>query len=138
MIGHVTPAESRAKARILIVEDEAMIAFTLEELLMISGFDIAGVAGRLDTALEIIEEDVCDAAILDTNLAGVSSGPAALALTKRGIPFIVVSGYSAAQQHDVAFAGAPRLQKPCDIDHLISALRGVLPAYTELNSREPT
>ncbi len=138
MTGHVTPAENRAKARILIVEDEAMIAFTLEELLMISGFDIAGVAGRLEAALEIIEKDVCDAAILDTNLAGVSSGPAALALTKRGIPFIVVSGYSAAQQHDAAFAGALRLQKPCDIDHLIFALHGILPAHIGLSSREPT
>ena len=115
-----------------------MIAFTLEELLMISGFDIAGVAGRLEAALEIIEKDVCDAAILDTNLAGVSSGPAALALTKRGIPFIVVSGYSTAQQHDAAFAGALRLQKPCDIDHLIFALHNILPAHIGLSSREPT
>jgi len=129
MILDVAPVESRSKARILIVEDEALIAFTLEELLIISGFDIAGVAGRLEAALEIIEKDMCDAAILDANLAGVSSGPAALALTERGIPFIVVSGYSAAQQHDVAFAGALRLQKPCDINHLVSALHDILPAH---------
>ena len=131
------PPQGRPKARILIVEDEAMIAFTLEELLVLSGFDSAGVAGRLDVALDIIARDVCDAAILDANLAGTSSAPAALALTKLGIPFVVVSGYSAAQQHDAAFADAVRLQKPCDIDHLISALHDILPDRTGLASHEP-
>ena len=137
MSDEFAPSQSRRKARILIVEDEAMIAFTLEELLVMSGFDSAGVAGRLDVALDIIEKDVCDAAILDANLAGTSSAPAALALTKRGVPFIVVSGYSAAQQPDPAFSGAPRLQKPCDIDDLISALHGILPDYAGLESHGP-
>jgi len=129
MSDEVSPSQSRPKARILIIEDEAIIAFTLEELLIMSGFDSAGVAARLDVALDIIERDVCDAAILDANLAGTSSAPAALALTKRGVPFLVVSGYSAAQRPEAAFAGAVRLQKPCDIDDLISALHDILPAH---------
>ena len=113
-----------------------MIAYTLEELLILAGFESAGVAGRLEAALEIIEKGNCDAAILDANLAGTSSGPAASALTARGIPFIVVSGYSTAQQHDVAFGAAPRLQKPCNVDHLISALREMLPAGRFESSHE--
>ncbi len=112
--------------RILIVEDEAMIALVLEECLTDAGFTIAGVAGRLDAALASIAGGAIDAVILDANLAGVSAGPAALALTARGIPFVVVSGYSP-QQQAREFAGAPCLQKPCRPDALIEVLRGLLP-----------
>ena len=124
----VSSTEGPSRARILIVEDEPMIAFTLEELLVIAGFDIAGVAGRLPAALEFIAAGGCDAAILDANLAGTSSAPAAVALTALGIPFIVVSGYSAAQHQETAFAGAPRLQKPCDIDQLVAVLHVLVKA----------
>jgi len=119
-------SEFHRKARVLIVEDEALIAYTLEELLVEFGFEIAGVAGRLEVALDMIAMAVCDVAILDANLAGVSSAPAAAALTKLGTPFVVVSGYSAAQQQDLAFGDAPRLQKPCDIERLVESLRAVL------------
>ena len=104
-----------------------MLAFVLEETLVDAGFEIAGVAGRLETALAMIEGEGFDAAILDANLAGVSAGPAASALTARGTPFLVVSGYLPGQQQG-AFSGAPRLQKPCRAEDLIAALRGILPA----------
>jgi CheY-like chemotaxis protein len=120
--------DSRRNARILIVEDEPVLAFILEELLMDAGFEIAGVAGRLETALAIIERGVLDAAILDANLAGVSAGPAASALAARGLPFIVVSGYLPEQQPRAFFSAALRLQKPYRPDDLIEALRGILPA----------
>jgi DNA-binding response OmpR family regulator len=113
--------------RVLIVEDEPVLAFTLEEFLIEAGFEIAGVAARLETALAMIESGACDAAILDTNLAGVNVGPAASALTARGLPFIILSGYSPDQQNS-AFSGAIRLQKPCRPERLIEALRSILPA----------
>jgi DNA-binding response OmpR family regulator len=113
--------------RVLIVEDEPILAFALEELLIESGFEIAGVAGELETALSIIESGVCDAAILDANLAGVNAGPAASVLAARGLPFLILSGYSSDQQQSTFF-GALRLQKPCRPDRLIQALRSILPA----------
>jgi DNA-binding response OmpR family regulator len=113
--------------RVLIVEDEPMLAFALEELLTDAEFGIVGVASNLDRALATIESGVCDAAILDTNLAGVSAAPVASALTERGIPFLILSGYSP-DQHSSAFAGALRLQKPCQPEKLILALRSILPA----------
>jgi DNA-binding response OmpR family regulator len=119
--------DGRDNARILIVEDEPMLAFVLEEFLTDAGFEIAGVAGRLEMALAMIESRVFDAAILDANLAGVSAGPVATALTARGLPFIVVSGYLPEQQPS-AFSGALRLQKPCGPNDLIQALRSILPA----------
>ncbi len=112
--------------RVLIVEDEPVIAFALEELLIASGFQIAGVATRLEAALAMIESGVCDAAILDTNLAGVSAGPAALALKARGVPYLVLSGYSSSQLQRV-FSGVPCLQKPCRPARLVEALCSILP-----------
>jgi DNA-binding response OmpR family regulator len=124
---HPTTHVGGYKASILIIEDEPMLAFALEEFLADAGFEIAGVAGRLGTALAIIESGVFDAAILDANLAGVSAGPAASALTARGLPFIVLSGYLPEQQKSV-FSGSLRLQKPCRPEHLIQALHSILPA----------
>jgi DNA-binding response OmpR family regulator len=117
----------RQEWRVLIVEDEPVLAFALEETLIEAGFGIAGVAARLQAALAIIQSGVCDAAILDTNLAGVSAGPAASALVAHGVPFIILSGYSPDQQPS-AFPAALRLQKPCQPARLIEALRSILPA----------
>ena len=122
-----TGVVSQRKARILIVEDEPVLAFTLEEFLIESGFEIAGVAGRLESALAIIEAGHCDAAIVDANLAGVSAGPAASALKARGVPFIVFSGYLPEQQKE-AFSGALFIQKPCQPDRLIQSLQSILPS----------
>jgi DNA-binding response OmpR family regulator len=121
----------RQVRRILIVEDEPMLAYTLEEMVVEAGFGIAGVAGTLEKALAIIATGVCDAAILDANLKGVSAGPAASALSARGTPFITLSGYSHDQQQG-AFAGAVHLQKPCRPALLIRTLRDILKAPTKV------
>jgi DNA-binding response OmpR family regulator len=113
------------EARILVVDDEPMIAYALEETLVEAGFEIAGVAGRVDQALEIIDRGDCDAAIIDANLAGVSAAPVASALLAQSIPFIVISGYSRDQQRGI-FLGAPFVQKPCVPDDLIQAVRSLL------------
>ena len=117
--------DDRAKPRILIVEDEPVRAFTLEELLLDAGFAVAGVAARLGAALAMIESGACDAAILDANLAGVSASPAASALVARGLPFLVLSGYLPEQQQ-TSFAGAVFLQKPCRPERLIQTLQAIL------------
>ena len=123
----MTPAPDTQTPRILIVDDEPMIAFDLQELIIDAGFASAGVAGRLEAALAVIESGACDAAILDANLGGVSASPAAAALVARGLPFIVLSGYSA-WQHQDAFPGAVFLQKPCGPARLIEVLRSILAA----------
>ena len=112
--------------RILIIEDEAILALLLEEFLVDAGFEIAGVAGRLETALALIKQGQFDAAILDANLAGVSSGPAASALAAGGVPFIVVSGYLPPSNSRTRFPEQRRLQKPCRPDDLIQTLRAIL------------
>jgi hypothetical protein len=88
------PADKQERRRILIAEDEPMLAITLQELLIGAGFEIAGVAGKVEKAVALIESDACDAAILDANLSGVIASPVALALAARGLPFIMLSGYT--------------------------------------------
>jgi CheY-like chemotaxis protein len=117
--------ESSEPLRILIIEDEPIIALDLQDTLVEAGFTVVGVAGRLENALEFIADTVFDAAIVDANLGGISASPAALALAARGLPFIVLSGYSLGQQQD-EFAGAPFLQKPCRPAHIVQALREIV------------
>jgi DNA-binding response OmpR family regulator len=119
------PEDKPQAPRILIVEDEPMLALTLQELLVSAGFAIAGVAGRLENALGLIESVACDAAILDANLANVSASPVAVALAARGVPFIVLSGYSP-EQLQGAFPGAKFLRKPCRPALLLQAVNAIL------------
>lgn len=116
--------EHQPAMRILIIEDEPMIALDLQDLLEDAGFDVVGVAGKLDTAMELIASTPFDAAIVDANLGGVSSSPAAAALADRRVPFVVLSGYSLKQQ-DAAFPKALFIQKPCRPAQLINALKAI-------------
>jgi DNA-binding response OmpR family regulator len=111
--------------RVLIVEDEPLIAENLRLLLVESGFEVAGVCAKVDTALRLIEVAACDVAIVDANLAGVSAAPVARALAARELPFIVLSGYTRAQL-DAQFAGALYIQKPYRFEQLLENLNGVL------------
>lgn len=119
--------DNRPKPRILIVEDEPLIALDMQDELADAGFDVIDVAARLDQALTLIENRVYDAVILDTNLAGVNSSPAALALTARGLPYIVVTGY-VSDQLLAPFGKVPLVTKPFDPPKLIAALYSILPA----------
>jgi DNA-binding NtrC family response regulator len=120
----MTPKIGRT-TRILIIEDEPAVAFCLEQELVEAGFGIAGVAGRLNTALAMIEDLTFAAAILDANLAGVSARAAALALAARGLPYVVISGYSP-EQLDLAFSGGQYLRKPCNVDQVVQVLNQLL------------
>jgi DNA-binding response OmpR family regulator len=120
------PTDKQQHTRILIIEDDPTMAHDLQDLLVEAGFEIAGVAGKLEKALALIESGACDAAIVDANLAGVSASPAASALTARGLPFIVLSGYSR-EQLQGAYPGALLIQKPCRPAQLFQALDTILP-----------
>jgi DNA-binding response OmpR family regulator len=119
------PGHNQRTIRVLIVEDEPIIALSLEDVLVDAGFEIASVVSKVEKALALIESGACDAAIVDANLAGVSASPLAIALTARGLPFIVLSGYSREQMQDV-FSGARFLQKPCRPKLVIETLNTVL------------
>lgn len=79
--------------RILVVEDEPMIALLMEELLADLGHEVAAMAMRLAEALEIARGVEIDLAILDVNLAGTASFPVADVLAERGVPYLFATGY---------------------------------------------
>ena len=118
--------------RILIVEDESLIAFEVEQSLTDVGFEIAGVAARVEEALAIIEDGALDAAVLDANLNRVSAAPIAIALTARGLPFVVTTGYTREQLPDGFTAGAV-IEKPCLPEQIIEALTAVLQTNRKLD-----
>src|SRR4051794_32616823 len=79
--------------RVLVVEDEALVAFELEDIINEGGFDVVGPANALDSALAAAEREPIDAAVLDINLRGELSFPVAYALRDRRIPFFFLTGY---------------------------------------------
>ncbi len=112
--------------RILIIDDEPMVAMSLEMLLECEGFESAGIASTVEQALKLLAETGCDAAILDANLGGAFSGPVAEALQNAKIPFVVLSGYDPQQQRGRFPPGTRLLQKPCRPEVLVEALRASL------------
>lgn len=83
--------------RVLIVEDEALIAMTAEDMLEDIGWQPAGVATSCGSALEAVARGDFDAAIVDINLRGEDSEPVADALADAGIPFVFATGYGDAR-----------------------------------------
>jgi DNA-binding response OmpR family regulator len=117
--------ETLRRSRVLVVEDEPLIAENLRTILVDAGFEVAGVAAKVEAALAQIADATYDVAIVDANLAGVSAAPAASALSARGLPFIVLSGYTR-EQLQSEFAEGLFIQKPYRIAQLINVLNSIL------------
>ena len=128
----MTDEQARAM-RILIVEDEPLIAFEVEQTLTDAGYEIAGVAARVEEAMAMLEDGALDAAVLDANLHRVSAAPIAIALTARGLPFVVTTGYTREQLPEGFKAGA-LIEKPCLPEQIVEALDDVLQARRKLDS----
>ena len=107
--------------RILLVEDEMLVAMNMEDMLLDLGHELAGVASRLAPALELAREAAFDAAILDVNLAGERSFPVAALLAGRGIPFLFATGYGIGGV-DPEWRDRPVLQKPFRQNELAAAI----------------
>ena len=115
------PRSDMAK-RVLIVEDDALLALDIAQQMSDAGFEVVGPATSVAKALMPVTEVGCDAAVLDVNLGTGTGAPVALELKARGTPFVVLSGYSR-EQHPDAFQGAPFLSKPARPDSLVAMLR---------------
>lgn len=102
--------------RIVIVEDESMVAMLLEDMLSELGHDIVAVAGSLEKAERLLAETQFDLAVLDVNLNGVYTYPLAAVLKDKGFPFFFSTGYGLSGLRP-EWREYPVLQKPfTDID----------------------
>jgi CheY-like chemotaxis protein len=116
--------------RVLIVEDEALVAMLIEDGLSDAGAEIVGSVGTVSEALQIIERVAhsggLDAAVLDLNLAGEAVTPVADQLAELGVPFLFATGYGAG--HDTGgHPAATVLHKPFDAERLVTAVRTLVP-----------
>lgn len=122
MTGSAEPSrDPTAGLRILVVEDEMMIALLLESMLVEFGHRVAGPVARLDKALEAAQREPLDLAILDVNVNGQEVYPVAAALASRGIPFVFATGYGRAGLRP-PYRDRPTLQKPYRSDDLREAI----------------
>jgi CheY-like chemotaxis protein len=97
--------------RILVVEDEMLILLNVEDMLADLGCESVSAAATVDQALDLIEAQPFDAAMVDVNLDGTKSYPVADALAARGVPFLFSTGYSG-QSMKVGYRDRPVLGKP--------------------------
>ena len=109
------------KKRVLVVEDDALLALDIAKQLTDAGFEVVGPATSVAKALAFIGRAGCDVAVLDVNLGNETAEPVAHDLRTRGTPFIVMSGYSA-EQHPPGLRGVPALSKPARSGELIATL----------------
>ena len=126
---HTQRSEAKAprRERVLLVEDEALIAMEVADMLKDAGYEVLGPAMSVKAALELLKTQACDAAVLDINLGQETAAPIAQALSDRGTPFLTISGYGAAQRPP-EFSRAPHLDKPLRTERLVRTLKDCLSA----------
>jgi len=116
-----------AERRVLLVEDEMLVAMLLEELVIELGCKVVGPASRIDQALALAREAPVDVAVLDVNLDGQLTYPVAEALEARRIPFVFATGYGEDGLAD-RYKSAALLQKPFRPRDVARALAGAISA----------
>ena len=114
------------RRKVLIIEDEPLIAMLLEDMLNELGFDADTSGGRLASAMEAAAATQWRCVILDVSLGDEETYPVADALMAREIPFIFATGYGRDGLRP-GYRDTPVLQKPFLIDDLEVALRDALP-----------
>lgn len=113
-------------ARILIVEDESIVAMELEDQLKREGCEVIGPVSLEAKALMALERDRPDAVVLDLNLNGKLVTDLADELVSRRTPFVIVTGYGKRQFDIPALRNAPRLHKPIEMQDLVRALADLI------------
>jgi CheY-like chemotaxis protein len=110
--------------RVLVVEDEPVVAMALEDMLVELGCVVLGPAYSLEQALQLIATEAIDAAVLDINLNGERSYPVADALNLGGVPYAFATGY-APEGIDRQSRSPPVLEKPYrlhQLEHVLGQL----------------
>lgn len=111
---------------VLLVEDESLVLMLMEDLLLELGATKVVSAMRLDEATRLARRAEVDLAILDLNLAGLTSYPVAEIMRDRGVPIVFATGYGAIG-HEEDWRAIPTISKPVTAAALTEALRTAIP-----------
>ena len=117
--------EALQGVKVLVVEDEYLVATMMEDMLESAGCVVAGPIPRLAQALDAASSEVCDVAVLVINLAGERVYPVADILAQRGVPFVFVTGYGS-NTLPPEYAKRRRICKPFRMAELLSAISDVV------------
>jgi PAS domain S-box-containing protein len=112
------PVEVGPRKRVLLVEDESLIAMMMEQTLRELDFDVVGPFGTVKDALAAVEHAAVDAGILDINLGGEMAYPIARILQARKVPFVFMTGYGAETIAAAPFPDVRIFQKPLERETL--------------------
>lgn len=111
--------------RVLVVEDNPVIAFDIDDALRESGAEVVGPAHDIESGLALIRKDALDGAVLDIDIAGRPVWPIARELKSDGVPFVFVSG-DCDKGLPEDFAGAVCLHKPAPTDAILTTVAAVM------------
>ena len=111
--------------RVLVVEDEPLVAMEIETQLTAAGVAVVGPVGLADAAARLIETEPLDAALLDATLAGKPVDALADALEARSVPFAFCSGHDPSALPE-GFRDRPLLSKPFHAEDLLASIRNLL------------
>jgi CheY-like chemotaxis protein len=123
--GGFVMAKALVGLKVLIVEDDYLIASIIEQLLTAAGCIVSEPIPRLLAALQAAKRGNYDAAVLDINLNGERAYPVGDTLSDRNIPYLLLSGYSA-QQLPTKYTQRPTLGKPFKSAQLLHALSNLV------------
>lgn len=116
-----------AGLRVLVIEDESLIAMHVEDLLGQLGCEVVGFAGTVEKALASIASLEMDMVLLDMNLHGMAADPVAEATLARGVRLVFMSGD---QQVEKAWPGVPKIRKPFELGQMRREMeRALMGAY---------
>jgi DNA-binding response OmpR family regulator len=121
-----TAAEKLKGARVLVVDDEILIALDIGESLAEAGAEILGACMTLAPALEIVHDGGVSAAVLDIRLGRETTEPLAMALSERGIPFLFYSGQVLPYSMRERWPGCVVLTKPAAQGALVAAVKALI------------
>ncbi len=125
-----------AGRRLLVIEDEPLVALDIVAGLEDAGAEVLGPAGTERDALRLIDTEMADAALLDANLHGRPVDQVAAALVRRRIPFVFVSGHSR-DGLPAGFAEAPLMGKPFSHRKLVEIVADLLQSAGPLKQIKP-
>jgi DNA-binding response OmpR family regulator len=122
----VTRKQGLAGSKILVVEDQFLIADCIATSMKAAGATVIGPAGTARDALALIEHDRPDAAVVDVVLADGTADQLVRRLRQLSVPFIVATGY-ASSSLAIDYASAPYLEKPYELATLVLKVISLLP-----------
>jgi CheY-like chemotaxis protein len=120
-------AASLKERSVLVVEDEVMISFLIQDLLEELGCQTVWQAPSVSEALNVLAQHKPDLAVLDVNVAGELVYPVAERLSDAGVPFLFTTGYGRVGMPE-RWNQRPVLQKPYDANNLSAVLMSMLSA----------